>query len=39
MSEGPNIRIASARDVDRWMRAVFESRLVLPKQQAEWMAR
>jgi D-alanyl-D-alanine carboxypeptidase len=30
--------IASARDVDRWMRAVFEGRVVPPKQQAEWMA-
>ncbi len=30
--------IADARDVDRWMRAVFEGRVVPPKQQAEWMA-
>jgi len=30
--------IASARDVDRWMRAVFEGHVVPPKQQAEWMA-
>jgi D-alanyl-D-alanine carboxypeptidase len=30
--------IASARDVDRWMRAVFEGHIVPPKQQAEWMA-
>jgi D-alanyl-D-alanine carboxypeptidase len=30
--------IASARDVDRWMRAVFQGRVVPPKQQAEWMA-
>jgi D-alanyl-D-alanine carboxypeptidase len=30
--------IASARDVSRWMRAVFEGRVVPPKQQAEWMA-
>ncbi len=30
--------IASARDVDRWMRAVFEGRVVPPKQQSEWMA-
>jgi D-alanyl-D-alanine carboxypeptidase len=29
--------IASARDVDRWMRAVFEGHVVPPKQQAEWM--
>jgi D-alanyl-D-alanine carboxypeptidase len=29
--------IASARDVDRWMRAVFEGRVAPPKQQAEWM--
>jgi D-alanyl-D-alanine carboxypeptidase len=30
--------IAGARDVDRWMRAVFEGHVVPPKQQAEWMA-
>ena len=30
--------IASARDVDLWMRAVFEGRVVPPTQQAEWMA-
>ena len=30
--------IASARDVNRWMRAVFEGHVVPPKQQAEWMA-
>jgi D-alanyl-D-alanine carboxypeptidase len=30
--------IASARDVDRWMRAVFAGRVAPPKQQAEWMA-
>jgi D-alanyl-D-alanine carboxypeptidase len=30
--------IADARDVDRWMRAVFAGRVVPPKQQAEWMA-
>jgi D-alanyl-D-alanine carboxypeptidase len=30
--------IADARDVDRWMRAVFEGRVVPAKQQAEWMA-
>ena len=30
--------IADARDVDRWMRAVFKGRVVPPKQQAEWMA-
>ena len=29
--------IADARDVDRWMRAVFPGRVVPPKQQAEWM--
>ncbi|KJC37119.1 hypothetical protein UP09_28110 [Bradyrhizobium sp. LTSP885] len=29
--------IADARDVDRWMRAVFGGRVVPPKQQAEWM--
>ena len=30
--------IADARDVDRWMRAVFRGRVVPPKQQAEWLA-
>jgi D-alanyl-D-alanine carboxypeptidase len=30
--------IADARDVDRWMRAVFEGHVVPPKQQAEWTA-
>lgn len=30
--------ISSARDVDRWMRAVFQGRVVPAKQQAEWMA-
>lgn len=30
--------IADARDVDRWMRAVFEGRVVPPRQQSEWMA-
>jgi D-alanyl-D-alanine carboxypeptidase len=30
--------IASARDVDRWMRAVFEGHVTPAKQQAEWMA-
>lgn len=30
--------IASARDVTRWMRAVFEGRVVPPRQQAEWTA-
>ncbi|HVW58053.1 MAG TPA: serine hydrolase domain-containing protein [Rhizobiaceae bacterium] len=29
--------IASARDVDRWMRAVFRGKVVPPKQQQEWM--
>jgi D-alanyl-D-alanine carboxypeptidase len=29
--------IADARDVDRWMRAVFTGRVVPPKQQAEWL--
>jgi len=28
--------IASARDVDRWMRAVFSGKVVPPKQQQEW---
>ena len=30
--------VASARDVNRWMRAVFEGEVVPPKQQKEWMA-
>ena len=30
--------IATARDVDTWMRAVFGGRVVPPKQQAEWLA-
>jgi D-alanyl-D-alanine carboxypeptidase len=30
--------ISTARDVDRWMRAVFEGRVAPPAQQAEWMA-
>ncbi|MBV8795298.1 MAG: beta-lactamase family protein [Hyphomicrobiales bacterium] len=30
--------VANARDVDRWMRAVFEGHVVPPKQQAEWLA-
>jgi D-alanyl-D-alanine carboxypeptidase len=29
--------ISSARDVDRWMRAVFDGKVVPPKQQEEWM--
>ena len=29
--------ISSARDVSTWMRAVFEGRVVPPKQQAEWL--
>lgn len=29
--------ISSARDVDRWMRAVFHGKVVPPKQQQEWM--
>lgn len=29
--------IANARDVDRWMRAVFAGRVVPPKQQTEWL--
>jgi D-alanyl-D-alanine carboxypeptidase len=28
--------VASARDVDRWMRAVFGGKVVPPKQQREW---
>jgi D-alanyl-D-alanine carboxypeptidase len=30
--------ISNARDVDRWMRAVFAGRVVPPKQQAEWLS-
>ena len=30
--------VANARDVDRWMRAVFEGHVVPSKQQAEWMS-
>ena len=30
--------ISTARDVDTWMRAVLEGRVVPPKQQAEWQA-
>jgi D-alanyl-D-alanine carboxypeptidase len=30
--------VASARDVDRWMRAVFGGKVVPPKQQEEWTA-
>ena len=30
--------VADARDVDRWMRAVFAGRVVPPAQQAEWTA-
>jgi D-alanyl-D-alanine carboxypeptidase len=29
--------ISSARDVDRWMRAVFDGKVVPPQQQEEWM--
>jgi D-alanyl-D-alanine carboxypeptidase len=29
--------ISSARDVDRWMRAVFDGKMVPPKQQEDWM--
>jgi D-alanyl-D-alanine carboxypeptidase len=28
--------VSSARDVDRWMRAVFDGKVVPPKQQQEW---
>ena len=28
--------VANARDVDRWMRAVFSGKVVPPKQQQEW---
>ena len=30
--------VSNARDVDRWMRAIFAGRVVPPAQQAEWMA-
>lgn len=30
--------VANARNVDHWMRAVFEGHVVPSKQQAEWMA-
>ena len=30
--------ISTARDVDRWMRAVFEGRVAPPQQRAEWRA-
>ena len=30
--------ISSARDVDRWMRAVFGGKVVPPQQQKEWQA-
>ncbi len=30
--------ISNARDVNRWMRAVFAGRVVPPKQQAEWLS-
>ncbi|MBA3323976.1 MAG: serine hydrolase, partial [Rhodobacteraceae bacterium] len=30
--------ISNARDVTRWMRAVFEGRVVPPKQQAKWLS-
>ena len=29
--------VSNARDVDRWMRAVFGGKVVLAKQQKEWM--
>ena len=28
--------VSNARDVDRWMRAVFSGKVVPPKQQEEW---
>lgn len=37
-AQGAGGAIANARDVDTWMRAVFEGRVVPPKQQAEWTA-
>jgi D-alanyl-D-alanine carboxypeptidase len=30
--------ISNARDVNRWVRAVFAGRVVPPKQQAEWLS-
>ncbi len=30
--------ISNARDLDRWIRAVFAGRVVPPKQQAEWLS-
>jgi D-alanyl-D-alanine carboxypeptidase len=30
--------VAGSRDVDHWMRAVFEGLVVPPQQQAEWMS-
>jgi D-alanyl-D-alanine carboxypeptidase len=30
--------ISNARDVDRWVRAIFAGRVVPPKQQAEWLS-
>ncbi len=30
--------ISNARDVTRWMRDIFEGRVVPPKQQAEWLS-
>jgi len=30
--------VATARDVDAWMRAVFSGRVVPPEQQAEWLS-
>ena len=29
--------VSSARDFDRWMRAIFSGKVVPPKQQEEWM--
>ena len=29
--------VSSARDFDRWMRAIFSGKVVPPKQQKEWM--
>lgn len=29
--------VSNARDVDRWMRALFAGKVVPPKQQAEWL--
>ena len=37
LGAGGRRRVANARDVDTWMRAVFAGRVVPPEQQAEWL--